>query len=139
MCYLGIIPGQTDWAVALTVLHIHMITWDDGTYSAESWDTTHRVRLTRDGGADQVFEIDIEFQRALPTFGGVILHYGRPCAMIENIHGAILLEYPSMIFFTADSVISPATAIARVDIQNNGVTCQTPINPWTGFTSLRGQ
>jgi hypothetical protein len=142
-CYLGIVPGQTSWREATT-----MLAAKPGTVRANEIytkaDLSPRVVLWH--ATEREITITIQFLPfARPAIGSLILFSGSPCR-VRYRNNEYWLDYPNMIIATnkpstvarESAAFDPHWPVSQMQITATAQACTgQSAKPWQGFTSLR--
>jgi hypothetical protein len=144
-CYLGIVPGTTDWHTALDVLgnrpEIEFGTSTNFAFRPQGFSGT--VLLLAANQTTTVGEIDLNMRPASISIGSLITHMGSPCAVVpgERMIG-VIFPGMSVISFASDSGTTdapkPTLMIDEINLFNRFQTCdqvirETTDRPWRGF------
>ena len=142
-CYLGIVPGQTSWREATTVLVAKPGTVQANAVYTQA-DLSPRIVLWH--ATEHEITITIQFlPLARPAIGSLILFSGPPCR-VRYRYDEYWLDYPNMTIATLKpnknspdfSAFDPHWPVSQMQITSTAQACTgQSAKPWQGFTSLR--
>jgi hypothetical protein len=142
-CYMGIVPGQTSWREATTVLAAKPGTFPANEIYTKA-DLSPRIVLWH--AAERQITITIHFSAlAQPTLGSLILFSGSPCR-VRYRYQIYWLDYPYMTLATymrptgspGSAAFDPYWPVSHMQIMSTEQGCKdADAKPWVGFASLR--
>jgi hypothetical protein len=140
---MGIVPGQTTWREATTVLASKPGTIQTNEIYTKA-DISPRIILWH--AAEREITITIQFSPlAQPTLGSLILFSGSPCR-VRYRYNLYWLDYPYMTVATympltaspGSAAFDPHWPVSHMQIMSTAQGCRDRYaRPWVGFASVR--
>jgi hypothetical protein len=134
-CFLGMIPGQTTWDTAQTIMQAK-IPFPNVQMVIRRYEADRLVLVERDINNKALLGgIQISLYTNRVTAGAVVARYHAPCAVAFYPNGNTALTYPDLDFFLADSTLDPTTPIAVLWLGADPMACQNAGVAWVGFAA----
>ncbi|HVU11396.1 MAG TPA: hypothetical protein VHD90_08965 [Phototrophicaceae bacterium] len=145
-CYLGVVPGQTNWDSALT-------TFESKPELAYSPQTNTAFNPPGFQGSALLYslpeqnlveEIDLTMRSTNVSFGSLLQRFGDPCGVQVSGNSGLSIVFLRMIVAVyadklgADQVLQPTTPVYSMSLFNRFQSCEQIMSsiaaaPWKGF------